>query len=207
LVTAFPYKACNLCDYTLSLAKNSSDNIDTACDLRGEDRVVVTAIIETDSNLPIMLNSFVGELSKNEVLAGEPFQYRFNGTDFVDSDFGIALSNKFTYCTLVNLNYIPTELFRNCVQVSIDNDLDALESNFHISQHPALSTISLSWDVSIQVEQIRLIDLNGKLIQSNTVSNTTHPLKLDITNQPPGLFVLQIQTQHGLLKKKVVILN
>lgn len=207
LVTAFPYKACNLCDYTLNLTKNSSGNIDTACDLQGDDRVVVAAFIETDSELPILLNSFVGELSKNEVMGGDTFEYRFNGYDFVDSDFGIALSNTFTYCNLVNLNYIPTELFQNCVQVSIDNDLDALESNFHISQHPLLSTISLSWDASVKVEQIRLIDLNGKLIQSTSLSNATQPLKFNVINQPPGLFVLQIQTQQGWLKKKVAFLN
>lgn len=204
LVTAFPYNACNLCDYTLNLTKNSSNNINTACDLRGDDRVVVNAIIETDSKLPILLNSFVGELSKNEVMGGDTFQYRFNGSDFIDSDFGIALSNTYTYCTLVNLNYIPTELFDNCVQVSINDDL---ESNFHISQHPLLPTISLSWYASIKVEQIRLIDLNGKLIQSTSFSNATQPLKINVSNQPPGLFVLQIKTQQGWHKKKVAFLN
>jgi len=208
LVTAFPYETCNLCDYTLNLVRNSADNIDTACDLTGEEnRVIVTAFVETNSNFPVMLDSFVGELSAKEVQAGEHFQYRFSGIDFTNSDFGITLSNAFTYCTLVNLNYIPKELFQNCIQVSIEDVLYEVESNIHISQHPMESTIHINWDSSVTIEQINLIDLNGKLHESFLVGSNIHQLKFNTNNQTSGLFVLQMQTQDILVKKKVLILN
>jgi len=208
LITAFPYEACGLCNYKLNLTKNSADNIDIACDLTGdENRIVVTAFIETDSTIPIMLHKSVGELSTTQVRAGEQFQYRFSALDFINPDFGIALSNQFTNCAMINLNYIPTNLFQNCIQLSSENDLNTLESNIHFSQHPAQPTINIIWHASVQVEQIRLYDLQGKLRNAYKVDNGTHQIAIDIINHKPELFVLQMQTKQGLFKKKLVLLN
>lgn len=208
LIPAFPIEQCMLCNYSLNLNKNSSGDIDIACDLRGdENRVVVTATIDSQVDLPILLEAFVGELSTSEVQSGEAFQYRFTATDFIDPYFGISASNSYADCTFIHLDYIPTDLFKNCIQVSLEDNLNTLLQHFNISQNLTQDFINLSWSAPIEAKQVQLINLKGQIIQSNRLNPSTNRLELDISAEKNGFYMVRLKTRHGLFQKKVLILR
>lgn len=208
LIPAFPIEQCMLCNNNLHLNKNTSGDIATACDLRGdENRVVVNATIENEIDLPILLEAFVGELSTLEVQSGEEFQYRFSASDFVDPYFGISVSNAYRDCDFIHLDYIPTNLFSNCIELSSADNLNALQSYFTASQNPAQNFIILSWEMPIKAKQVQLVNINGQVIQSYLLKPSVNRLNLNVSNQNNGFYIVKFQTQHGLLQKKVLLLR
>ncbi|RLD26518.1 MAG: hypothetical protein DRI75_11565 [Bacteroidetes bacterium] len=77
-------------------------------------------------------------------------------------------------------------------------------SNFKIYPIPARDYISIDSNLT-KLENIKLYNLNGELISSNNYPNTNKSHKIDVSSFAKGMYILQVQTDKGILYKKIII--
>lgn len=82
--------------------------------------------------------------------------------------------------------------------LSIDNQI--LEKKIKIYPNPVKNSIKIEF-TDIEIKKIELININGKLIKSFS-SNFT---ELKICNVSKGSYILKIETENGILNKKLLI--
>ncbi|MEA3496738.1 MAG: T9SS type A sorting domain-containing protein, partial [Bacteroidota bacterium] len=52
--------------------------------------------------------------------------------------------------------------------------------------------------------QLKIIDIDGKLISENSFTNSTNPIKQDVSNLKDGVYFVQIITNNNCSTKKFV---
>ncbi|MGB0884552.1 MAG: T9SS type A sorting domain-containing protein [Flavobacteriales bacterium] len=116
-----------------------------------------------------------------------PIDEKINTVAFASPTHGIALSHQ---------SVIYTE---NGGLLNIDD----LEPNLHIQiyPNPAKTSIHLVAETKINIQSIKLLDINGKLIKTYTPKQSV----LDIKGLPVGVYILNLKTEHGMLSERVII--
>jgi shikimate 5-dehydrogenase len=82
--------------------------------------------------------------------------------------------------------------------------VSSLESEIEVFPNPANSYLNIQLPADVVLENIQLNDLNGKtLIEKNTLLERKKTV-LDIKSIPNGTYLLQLQTDKGVVNKKVL---
>jgi hypothetical protein len=81
-----------------------------------------------------------------------------------------------------------------------------VETGFGIYPNPANSELSVRFDENLDVENVSVLDLKGKLIlqQSPNAANGSN-LSLDISGIAAGAYFVNVLSQHGISAQKLII--
>jgi len=111
-----------------------------------------------------------------------------------------------TYTAIANGNYaVEVTTNSSCVDTSAcvtiaSVGLSENKSSNKLSIYPNPATTHLTIDVAAQIESIRIIDLNGKIVKEETQNTRV----VAINNLPKGLYFLQVKTDKGLANSKFI---
>ncbi|MEM9052642.1 MAG: T9SS type A sorting domain-containing protein, partial [Bacteroidota bacterium] len=80
------------------------------------------------------------------------------------------------------------------------NEISQLNSTVY--PKPCRDHVNLSWEWSSGSTEIRLIDLQGRLVQSASTQSNKHSLNLEGLEN--GSYVVTVQNQNGISQKVIV---
>ncbi len=87
------------------------------------------------------------------------------------------------------------------------NELNS-EIKFSLFPNPATDELDLVFTENYVPEEIRFLDLNGKLSYSQKISSTTgKKIEINISALPKGVYVVEIGTSVGIVRKKLIKLE
>ncbi|MBL7906076.1 MAG: T9SS type A sorting domain-containing protein [Bacteroidales bacterium] len=93
----------------------------------------------------------------------------------------------------------PEEVEAACGEVSTENI--SLEDTFLLFPNPANKTVTISGNNILAMREIMIYNQTGqKVHQGKPVNNT-----LDISKLRPGMYVVEMVTNHGNLRKKLIV--
>ncbi|MGB0884553.1 MAG: T9SS type A sorting domain-containing protein [Flavobacteriales bacterium] len=75
------------------------------------------------------------------------------------------------------------------------------KESVQIYPNPTKSSIHLVAEAKTNIQSIKLLDINGKLIKTYTPKQSV----LDIKGLPAGVYILNLKTEHGMLSERVII--
>ena len=81
---------------------------------------------------------------------------------------------------------------------------EELAASIRLYPNPAREQLYLEWE-QLQVEEILLLDLQGRILSKESNPLPRQAMKLD--GIPAGLYLVQLKTQQGIWTEKVVILR
>jgi hypothetical protein len=141
------------------------------------------------------LNNFAGSAQQgiNSVDNNEIVEVQFatNSTYTVVIDHKNNLTNN-----LQNISIVATGITSHNLSVETRNETD-----FVVWPNPATDIIYLKSNTSIQNAEYSIIDVNGRLVKRNTISNTD---SIDISDLSTGIYILRIATQNSTFTEKIV---
>ena len=85
------------------------------------------------------------------------------------------------------------------VVISDLSSVDGIEATINVYPVPSNGTVFVEGDGVVSVE---LVDLNGKIIRKVSSESTVTEMSVDV---PSGEYVLRIETENGILNRKVLI--
>ena len=77
------------------------------------------------------------------------------------------------------------------------------QSSVKVYPNPASNTISLASPPGIEIISIEIIDIQGKVVMHQKVTNHNHIF--NVSHFPKGIYFIQIHTSKGLEVKKLII--
>jgi len=81
-------------------------------------------------------------------------------------------------------------------------------SSLSVYPNPSSGIFNFSFNqTSISDIEILISDISGKIIEKSTISNFsgTHKSKIDISNQPKGIYILSIKGSDSVLNRRLII--
>lgn len=75
-------------------------------------------------------------------------------------------------------------------------------SNFFVYPNPTNGIINISNDVNTTVSAIEILDLNGRIVKSQ--SNQINENQISISELSAGVYMLKLSTSQGVISKKIV---
>jgi len=107
-----------------------------------------------------------------------------------------------TYSTNTWTSFLDPQMFfsENC-SLGI-NEFDT--TDFKVYPVPASNYISIDSNL-IKLENIKLYNLNGKLISSINYLGNNKNHKIDVSSFAKGMYILQIETDNKMIHKKIII--
>ena len=98
---------------------------------------------------------------------------------------------------IIKTNAYGIDLLDECSTVPIIEQPIYTGVGMKVYPNPATTQITLNLPQSKEVYQIRLIDLNGKVVYQ--ASNQVADPVIDIAHMPTGMYVVQILNKHGVI--------
>lgn len=83
------------------------------------------------------------------------------------------------------------------------NTNEYLSDKFNLFPNPAVNMVNVNNKENMQVQQIAIYDISGKQLSTQIFSNQTE-IQLNVENLASGTYMLHIQTNAGLVVKKLV---
>jgi hypothetical protein len=75
-----------------------------------------------------------------------------------------------------------------------------LSNQIVVFPNPAIDKLTITTTNNLTIQQLQLLDISGKIIES--YDNTMY---MNISQLENGIYILQIQTNKGIVNKKVVV--
>lgn len=149
-----------------------------------------------------MPNEFKGP--KDNVLVRPGWKLRFV-TKFLDWGTSIAPMNSYMY----HCHILPHEDKGMMGQFVVWDGVSSigsqnLVSNMVLFPNPARNTLYLKGEIN-ETSTIRILDINGRLLKTQTISPFDGVIKLDIEGLSSGIILVAWQTSRGNTVKKVII--
>lgn len=92
----------------------------------------------------------------------------------------------------------------NTSTLSVDNAVELALETIVIYPNPAANEINLLWDNNESVT-IRIFDSKGKLLHYSKGVSLLNNLKIDVSHYANGLYFVRINSNKGIITKKLVI--
>lgn len=99
---------------------------------------------------------------------------------------------KFDNINISATNVIPTVNLKNLIP-----------SKFNLHPNPSSDTVHISTDENIEIEEIKIVDLNGRTIEVLKYKNQ-NKVQLDIKELSVGTYMLLIKSKDGLAVKRII---
>ncbi len=103
---------------------------------------------------------------------------------------------------------VPTEIFNiNILEDAIVNTrVISLEERLKVYPNPAQNVLNIHFGETVPGEvALRLVNLQGQMLRQQELQNPGGNWQLDLSNLPTGLYLLQLQSEEGLVSRKIVI--
>jgi alpha-tubulin suppressor-like RCC1 family protein len=160
----------------------------------------------TVNNAPLPVISYNGN-TLNSSTVGDSYEWFIN-------DIPVVNSNSQNIIPTANGNYTVSVTYSNgCTRTSEiftyptvgieEMDLSTL----HLSPNPTNGEVKIQWNSDIQIENITLFDVTGKLLNEFTIQNSQSEFTFDLSNYANGIYSLRIKTVNGSGKSMRVIKN
>lgn len=99
----------------------------------------------------------------------------------------------------------PIDILQGLYDDFLANEDNSIESKLKLYPNPAQNSITLEVIPGLQLDSVEIFDLNGKLIQSLDLSNTTDQLlELNISSINSGVYFLKVVSPEGTSTLKFV---
>ncbi|MBA5791241.1 T9SS type A sorting domain-containing protein [Flavobacterium sp. xlx-214] len=101
---------------------------------------------------------------------------------------------------------LPTYKFDNIKVTALNKVLstqEVLSSHFNLYPNPATDIVTITSNENIDVTDIKIYDLTGKLI-STQYNNNEKIIQLNVTGLVTGTYLLHLQTNKGVAIKKMI---
>jgi len=160
-------------------------------------------------------------ISNISVEAPDRFQISNNGTSNWSKSFSIAKSslpyklyirffppdgeaNVGTFNEILTLK--ATKAYADIKLKGVSTlGVNDFEKNQAISIYPNPTTGQLIIkSEKLQIDKVEIFDVYGKIISSQYLNISTSQLELDVTNLHTGVYIIAIQTDNGIVHKKIV---
>ena len=80
---------------------------------------------------------------------------------------------------------------------------DFIGSKFSVSPNPANDFINISNSENIKVSNIKITDLNGRVVKQNNFDNVSN-INLNVSDLSSGVYMMNINTNEGSTVKKII---
>ena len=70
--------------------------------------------------------------------------------------------------------------------------------------NPAATHLTIELPLGIQTQSLALLDMQGRLVVRTIPASGAHQVQLDVSHLSNGLYILEVQTSHGLIHQRVV---
>jgi hypothetical protein len=140
------------------------------------------------------------------VLPGSVLDYTYNWYGVTPSA-GNKLLNQFagTYQVSITSNEGCTvDTFFTLENATSISNLESAE--FNISPNPTFDVIKVSWDENVIVKNIRMYDLQGRMLSTQETTADSYSF-IDLSTFAKGVYSLQLNTTKGTKSFKVVKLE
>ncbi|NMH89212.1 T9SS type A sorting domain-containing protein [Flavivirga algicola] len=91
---------------------------------------------------------------------------------------------------------------------TVDNTLnvqsDILANELNIYPIPAQNIITISSETSLGLQNVKLFNLQGKLILSKKLDTNSNTNAIDISLMPSGLYLMHISSKNGFATKRII---
>ena len=91
-----------------------------------------------------------------------------------------------------------------CVAVGI-NENNGGANSVEVFPNPSLDGKFEINNAQAEINSIRIIDVNGRLVHEEKLSSSGQSFKADLSSEPKGLYLISISTGKGNICKKVVV--
>lgn len=89
------------------------------------------------------------------------------------------------------------------VTAGVLNTEEFLNSSISVYPNPATNLINVSAGNNISVDSVSIVDLNGRVVKNVNYDNISQ-LQLNISDLSSGMYLMNINSQEGVLTKKIV---
>src|SRR5690606_30569932 len=105
--------------------------------------------------------------------------------------------------TIVKQNYAP---YQSEVALSTLGVNDLMKNTIVLYPNPTAGFVNLSWDNSMNVSQIELYDLSGRLLMLNSLQSLTDTTyRFDVSQFNRGTYIVNLKVDGKTISKKLVI--
>jgi len=81
---------------------------------------------------------------------------------------------------------------------------DVLASKFALYPNPADSQVTVSFKDNIAVNEIKITDLNGRVVKTSNYTGALNSVQLNISDLSAGVYMMNINSDQGTAVKKIV---
>ena len=132
--------------------------------------------------------------------------YKTWGESEDDQTLDINIKDNNLYLTGKTKSFHATQKWEALLlKVDLDSivgiDQNVSENSIQVYPNPTNSIITI--DTEMNIRSVRILDLTGKIITSNSQSSKT----INVTDLPSGIFFLEIETEEGSFTKKFIKQN
>lgn len=104
---------------------------------------------------------------------------------------------------MIRLN-VATPLTGVCAPVSLKEEQENSEA-FQIQPNPTKGVFNLILPLSSEVSEIIIYGIEGRVVKRLSISNGNSPFRIDMTDQPKGLYFIQSNAHERMITQKVVV--
>lgn len=105
--------------------------------------------------------------------------------------------------TIVKQNYAP---YQSEVALSTLGVNDLMKNTIVLYPNPTAGFVNLSWDNSMNISQIELYDLSGRLLMLNSLQSLTDTTyRFDVSQFNRGTYIVNLKVDGKTISKKLVI--
>jgi Glycosyl hydrolase family 9/Secretion system C-terminal sorting domain/Cellulose binding domain len=83
-------------------------------------------------------------------------------------------------------------------------DFDIVASQLGAYPNPASNVLKINLPTSVQIKQIALIDVSGKVVLKKSIENNSANYNLDISTIPSGMYLVNFKSDDNAWSKKII---
>jgi len=109
-----------------------------------------------------------------------------------------------------NLSFRSSEFdidFNNLLVCEVTSNRNKKANPFQIYPNPIRNNFSIETSDDIYINQIKIYNLSGQEVYSEAISKRQAQINLSLPNLPNGMYVVNIQTELGVMNKKINVVN
>jgi hypothetical protein len=107
-----------------------------------------------------------------------------------------------TYSAFTGRDLTPGD-FVEIYPVSINENEP--QNTIEVYPNPTSEELTINNKNNLWIEQITIVDLQGRIVLKKAIDNSNFKIKLDISKQAKGIYTLQIQSKKSISVKKIII--
>lgn len=117
--------------------------------------------------------------------------------------FTAALTGGTTTALTTNLGQMGIEAVVSGTCTLGTDTVNALDYKFSISPNPTSGLINVSNNDGINVNEITVTDLNGRIVKTNKFDNVSN-IQVNISDLSAGVYMMNIKSEQGNATKKII---